>query len=145
MSDILSYGRDREPRWRWWRLAVAAVGIVVALAAAFIWYLPGLRQHGAHTRPGAAGPSPAAQGESGSPAAAPSPLPTEPARMTGQPLPRDTSLWLPLGGHGPAWLSVATGRTEPIRACPRAALAISSSAWEAAGAAQPFPAGDARL
>jgi hypothetical protein len=100
VSDILSYGRGRPPRWRRWRwqLAVAAAGIAVALASAFIWYLPGLRQHGAQTRPGAVGPSPAAQGKPGSPAAAPSPLPTKPARMTGQPLPRDASLRLLLGG-----------------------------------------------
>ncbi|HWN60214.1 MAG TPA: hypothetical protein VNO25_06040 [Streptosporangiaceae bacterium] len=143
MSDILNFGRDREPRWRsrWW-LVVAAAGIAVALTAAFLWPRPGLRQHGAQSRPSAAGSSPAALGELGSPVAAPSPLPSEPARMTGQPLPRDASLSLLLGGQEPAWLSVATGRTEPIRGLPPVAsyqLTAIAGGW----AAQPFPAGDA--
>lgn len=143
MSDILNFGRDREPRWRprWW-LAVAAVGIAVALTAAFIWPRPGLRQHGAQARPSAVGSSPAVLGELGSPAAAPSPLPSEPARMIGQPLPREASLWLLLGGHGPAWLSVATGRTEPIRGLPPAGNGYQLIAIAGGWAAQPFPAGD---
>ena len=143
VSDILSYGRDRGPRWRRWQLAVAVVGIAVALAVAFIWYLPGLRQHGTRTRLGAVGPSPAAQGEPGSPAAAPSPLPTKPARMTGQPLPRDASLRLLLGGHGPAWLSVATGRTEPIRGLPGGGNGYQFIRIAGGWTAQPFPVGDA--
>ena len=142
VSDILSYGRDRGPRWRRWQLAVAVAGIAVALAVAFFWYLPGLRQHGARTRPGAVGSSPAAQGEPGSPAAAPSPLPTKPARMTGQPLPRDATLWLLLGGHGPAWLSVATGRTEPIRGLPGGGNGYQFIRIAGGWAAQPFPVGD---
>ena len=143
MSDILSLGRDREPRWRprWW-LVVAAVGIAVALAAAFLWHRPGPRQHGAQSRPSAVGSSPAVLGEPGSPAATPSPLPSQPARMTGQPLPRDASLSLLLGGQEPAWLSVATGRTVPIRGLPPVAsyqLIAIAGGW----AAQPFPSGDA--
>ena len=143
MSDILGYGRDREPRWRrhWWWLAVAAAGIAVALAAS-IWYLPGLRQHDAQPRPGAAGPSQAAQGEPGSRTAAPSPLPRKPARMTGQPLPRDASLWLLLGGQRPAWLSVATGRTEPVRGLPRWGNGYQLIRIAGGWAAQPFPAAD---
>jgi hypothetical protein len=144
VSDILSYGRDREPRWRRrWQLAVAVVGIAVALAAAFIWYLPGLRQHGARTRPGAVGPSRAAQGEPGSPTAAPSPLPTKPTRMTGQPLPRAAGLWLLLGGHRPAWLWVATGRTEPIRGLPGRGNGYQLIRIAGGWAAQPFPVGNA--
>jgi hypothetical protein len=144
MSDIVSFGRGREPRGRRrWRLAVATVGIAVAVAAAFIWYLPGLRQHGARTRPGAVGPSPAAHGEPGLPAAAPPPLPAKPARMTGQPLPRDASLWLLLGGHRPARLSVPTGRREPIRGLPRRGNGYQFIRIAGGWAAQPFPAGDA--
>jgi hypothetical protein len=145
MSDILSFGRDREPRRRWrrWWLAVAAVGLAVALVAAFLWPRPGLRQHGTQARPSAVGSSPAVLGEAGSPAAAPSPLPSEPARMIGQPLPRDASLWLLLGGHGPAWLSVATGQTEPIRGLPPAGNGYQLIAIAGGWAAQPFPAGDA--
>ena len=63
--------------------------------------------------------------------------------MTGQPLPRDTSLWLPLGGHGPAWLSVATGRTEPIRGLPPNGTSYQLIRLAGGWAAQPFPAGDA--
>lgn len=144
MSDILSFGRDREPRRRWrrWWLAVAAVGLAVALVAAFLWPRPGLQQHGAQSRPSTVGSSPAVLGVPGSPAAAPSPLPSKPARMTGQPLPRDASLWLLLGGQRPAWFSVATGRTVPIRGLSPAGsyqLIAIAGGW----AAQPFPAGHA--
>jgi hypothetical protein len=64
--------------------------------------------------------------------------------MTGQPLPRDASLRLLLGGHGPAWLSVATGRTEPIRGLPPGGgngyqFIRIAGGWTA----QPFPVGDA--
>ena len=142
VSDILSQGRDREPRGRRWQLAAAAAGIAVALAAAFIWYLPSLRQQGAQTMPGAAVPSPAAPGEPGSPAATPSPLPTTPTLMTGQPLPRDAGLWLLLGGHRPAWLSVATGRAEPIRGLPGSDTGYQLIRVAGGWAAQPFPAGD---
>ena len=145
VSDILSFGRDREPRWRWrrWQLAVAAVGIAVALAIIFIWYRPGIRQHDARTRPGTLGPSPAAQAGPGSPTAAPSPLPTKPTRMTGQPLPRAANLWLMLGGQSPAWLSVATGRTEPIRGLPRRGNSYQLIRIAGGWAAQPFPASNA--
>ena len=144
MNDTLSFGKDREPRWRprWW-LVVAAAGIAVALAAAFLWHRPGPQQHGAQSRPSAVGSSPAVLGEPGSPAAAPSPLPSEPARMTGQPLPRDASLSLLLGGQEPAWLSVATGRTVPIRGLPSAANGYQLIAIAGGWAAQPFPVGDA--
>jgi len=145
VSDIISSGGDREPRWRrrWWQLAAVAVGIAVALAAAFVWYLPGLRHHGARTRPGTVGPSAAALGEGGLPTAAPSQLPTRPARMTGQPLSRAASLWVVLGGHGPAWLSVPAGGTEPIRGLPRSGNGYQLFRIAGGWAAQPFPVGDA--
>src|SRR5215470_594541 len=145
MSDILSFGGDREPRWRWrrWQLGIAAVGIAVALATVFIWSLPGLRQHHARTKPGALGPSPAAQAGPGSPTTAPSPLPTKPTRMTGQPLPRAASVWLLLGGHNPAWLFAATGRTEPIRGLPRRGNSYQLIRIAGGWAAQPFPVSNA--
>ena len=143
VSDILSQGSDREPRRRRrWQLVAVAAGIAAALTAIFVWYLPSLRQHGARPRPGAVGPSPAVQGEPGSPTATPSPLPSKPARMTGQPLPRDASLTLVLGGgQRPAWLSVATGRTEPIRGLPRSGNGYQLIRIAGGWTAQPFPAG----
>ena len=145
VSDIISSGRGREPRWRWrkWQLAAAAVGIAVAVGAAFIWYLPGVRHHGARTRPGAVGPSPTALGARGSPTAAPSPLLTRPARMTGRPLVRAASLRLLLGGQEPAWLSVPAGRTEPIRGLPQSGNGYQFFRIAGGWAAQPFPAGGA--
>jgi len=62
--------------------------------------------------------------------------------MTGQPLPCDASLWLLLGGHRPAWLSVATGRTEPIRELPRSGNGYQLIRVAGGWAALPFPAGD---
>ncbi len=63
--------------------------------------------------------------------------------MTGRPLLRDASLWLPLGGHSPAWLSVATGRTEPIRGLPRRGHGYQLIRIAGGWAAQPFPSGNA--
>jgi len=63
--------------------------------------------------------------------------------MTGQPLPRDASLWLLLGGHRPAWLSVATGRTEPIRGLPRRGNGYQLIRIAGGWAALPFPGGNA--
>jgi hypothetical protein len=63
--------------------------------------------------------------------------------MAGRPLPRGTRLWLPLGGHRPAWLSVATGQTEPIRGLPRRGNGYQLIRIAGGWAAQPFPAGNA--
>lgn len=120
VSDIISYGRDREPRrprWpRWGRLAAIAACVSAALAAAFLWYVPGSRNHGGQARPGALATGLAIQG-TGS-AAVPDPLNTKPALMTGRPLPRTSGLRLLLGGVAPAWLQVPSGRTEPIAGLP---------------------------
>jgi hypothetical protein len=62
--------------------------------------------------------------------------------MTGQPLPRDASMWLLLGGGGPAWLSVATGRTEPIRGLPPSGNGYQLIRVAGGWAALPFPPGD---
>ena len=120
VSDIISYGRDREPRWprwpRWGRLTVIAACVSAVLAAAFLWYVPGSRHHGGQARPGALASGLAIAG-TGS-AAVPDPLNTKPALMTGRPLPRTSSLRLLLGGQAPAWLLVPSGRTEPIAGLP---------------------------
>lgn len=57
--------------------------------------------------------------------------------MVGGPLPRGTTVWLPLGGDRPAWLSVATGQAEPIRGLPGNSYQLIRIAggW----AALPFP------
>lgn len=142
VSDIISYGRDREPRWRWRRqLAVAVACVAVVLVAAFIWYLPGLHQHGGQARPGALGSSPATQGDGLN--AGPDPLPTRPALMTGQPLPRAVGLRLLLGGQSPAWLLVPSGRTEPIRGLPGRDIGYQLLRIAGGWAAQQFPLGTA--
>jgi hypothetical protein len=65
--------------------------------------------------------------------------PRNPARMTGRPLPRNAGLRLALGGQRPAWLWIATGRTEAIRGLPRRdngyQLIRAAGGW----AALPFP------
>lgn len=142
MSDILDYGRDREPRWRRWRLAGAVIGVAAAIAA-FVWYLPGVRQHSAQPRPSAASPSRTAREGPGSLAAAPSALSTEPALMTGQSLPRDAGLWLMLGGQNPAWLSVPAGQTEPIHGLPTPGKSYELIRIAGGWAARPFPANQA--
>lgn len=63
--------------------------------------------------------------------------------MAGRALPRGTTVWLPLGGHRPAWLSVATGRTEPIRGLPRYGNGYQLIRLAGGWAAQPFPVGNA--
>jgi len=141
VSDIISYGKDRGPRWRSRRLAVVAGCVTVALAAAFIWYLPGLHHHGGQARPGALGPSPAAQGDGLN--TGPGPLPTRPPLMTGQPLPHAASLRLLLGGQSPAWLLVPSGRTEPIRGLPGRDIGYQFVRIAGGWAAQQFPPGTA--
>jgi hypothetical protein len=59
--------------------------------------------------------------------------------MSGQPLPGDVSLSLLLGGHGPAWLRLATGRTEPIRGLPYSSSGYQFTRIAGGWAAQPFP------
>lgn len=137
MSDILSYGRDRPPRWpRRRKLAAVTVGLAVSVSAVIVswsaWHAP-------HTRPYATGASPTAPAGAGSPAAGPSALPTRPGRMTGQPLAADAGLRLLLGGTGPAWLSVATGQAQTVRGL--AGRPYQFVRIDGGWAAEPFPAG----
>jgi len=138
VNDTISYGRDREPRWpRCRKLAVVGACVTAGLAAAFIWHL-GAGRHGGQPRPGALGPGATAQGD-GSAAAAPSPLPTTPPLMTGQPLPPAAGLRLLLGGQRPAWLMVSSGRAEPIRGLPGHGNSYQLVRIAGGWAAQPFP------
>ena len=98
-------------------MAVVA-GVVAVLVAVFIWYLPGVHQSGARPGPSAAGRRPVTPGQPAPPIAQPSPPPAKPAQMTGRPLPRGAGLRMPIGGFQPAWLSVATGRIDPVRGLP---------------------------
>jgi hypothetical protein len=116
---------------------------VIALAAVLIWYLPRLHHAGARPGPSAAGASPATPGPPASPLAQPSPPPVKPAQMTGQQLPRNAGLSVPTGGFQPAWLSVATGRVDPVGGLP--ANGNSYQLFRVAGgwAVQPFPPANA--
>ena len=104
VRDILSQGGDRAPGPRRGRLAVAAV-LAVLLAVVVVLHLPRYRPSAA-PRPRAASASPPAG-------------PAEPDGIIGHNLPWDASLRLPVTGQQPAWLSPATGRTQPIGGLPR--------------------------
>jgi hypothetical protein len=139
VDDIISSGRDREPRWRpGRRLTVVAACAAAALAAAVIWYVPGVRHPGGQTRPEAGATGLATQDDGSD--AGPDPLPARPALMTGQPLPGGASLQLLLGGLAPAWLLIPSQRTEPIRGLPGRGSSdqffpVAGGGWTA----QPFP------
>ena len=128
MSNTTEFGGwPRPPRWAW---AIAAVAAVAALAGVVV----------ARTGPHRATPTSAIR----SPAAGPSHgdlrmPPRRPARMAGQPLPRAAGLRLMLGGHEPAWLWVATGKTEPIRGLPRVDNGYQLIRVATGWAALPFP------
>jgi hypothetical protein len=115
MEDILSQGDDRGPsRWPR-RLAVIGVPILVVVLG-IAGYL-NLARH-PHS-PAAVHPAPAVT--SAAPVsvnlAAPG-LPAEPDGIGGSTLPWAGSLRLPVAGAQPAWLSPATGRSEPIGSLP---------------------------
>jgi hypothetical protein len=122
-------------------MTVAATSVIVVLGAALIWYLPGSRQHGAPAGAGAAGSGTVAVGDGS--ATEPDPLPTRPALMTGQPLPRAASVRLLLGGEQPAWLQVPSGRTEPIRGLPGHGSAYQFLPIAGGWIAEPFAPGNA--
>ena len=127
MSNTTEFGGwPRPPAWVW---AIAAVATVAVLAGVIV------ARTGPHrATPTSAVTSPAAV--SGNGAFRP---PHKPARMAGQPLPREAGVRLMLGGMRPAWLWPSTGKTEPIRGLPRRGngyqLIRVASGW----AALPFP------
>jgi hypothetical protein len=144
VDDIISYGKDREPRWaRWWqrwrRLVVVAGCVIVALAAVSIWYLPNSRHHGGQASPATLRPSPAVQANDSD--AGPDPLPITPALMTGQPLPPSASLRLLLGGQSPAWLLLPSGEKEQIGDLPARGNGYQLFAIAGGWIAQQFPPG----
>jgi hypothetical protein len=106
VSDTVEFGGwPRPPRWVWVIAGVAAVALLVGLVVA---------RTGRHrAAPASAVTSPATPGNGGLQ------MLRKPARMAGRPVPRDAGLRLVLGGRRPAWLWVATGKTEPIGGLPR--------------------------
>src|ERR1700733_1807370 len=102
MEDILSQGRDREPR-RWPR-RLAAIGAVSVVAVASIVYLSlGHRPH----FPAATPPTPVTTSAV-----------AEPDGIAGPALPWAGGLRLPVAGTQPTWFSPATGGSAPIGSLP---------------------------
>ena len=132
MSETVEFGGwPRPPRWVWVIAGVAAVAVLAGVIVAHTGSRP--------AAPISAATSPAAPGNGGrQPAGLPAP-PRNPARMTGRPLPHDTGLRLALGGRRPAWLWVATGRTEPIGGLPRRDNGYQLIRVTGGWAAMPFP------
>jgi hypothetical protein len=125
VSDTVEFGGwPRPPRWVWAIAGVAAVAVLVGLVVA---------RTGPHRAAPASAVSPAALGNGGLQ------MPRTPARMVGRPVPRDAGLRLVLGGRRPAWLWVATGRTEPIRGLPRRDSGYQLIRVADGWAALPFP------
>jgi len=120
-------GWPRPPRWVWALAAVATVAVLAGVVVA---------RTGLHRATPASGVTSPATAAGNDGIRMPS---SKPARMAGQPLPREAGLRLMLGGQRPAWLWVTTGKTEPIRGLPRRdhgyQLIRVTSGW----AALPFP------
>jgi hypothetical protein len=126
VSDTVEFGGwPRPPRWVWVIVGVAAVALLVGLVVA---------RTGRHrAAPASAVTSPATPGNGGLQ------MLRKPARMAGRPVPRDAGLRLVLGGRRPAWLWVATGKTEPIRGLPRRDSGYQLIRVADGWAALPFP------
>jgi hypothetical protein len=142
VTDILSQGKDRDPRGGRWHLIVAAIG-VAAVVALLIVHLAGQSRATGRPAKTATGASPAPVGSPGSAPAAFRMPPDRPAMMTGRPLAQGTTIMLPLGGHRPAWFSVGTGRTEPILGLPPRGNGYQLIRIAGGWAAQPFPVDNA--
>jgi hypothetical protein len=114
MPDILSQGRDRDPRPWPRRLAVAGALVLAAVLATL--YVTGHGRSPAHT----ASATPTAPAPLGTPAPA-SGAGDGPDGVTGPTLPWGSGVALPLSGDEPSWLWPASGRTRPIGGLPAAA------------------------
>ena len=128
MSNTTEFGGwPRPPSWVWAIAAVATVAVLVGVIVARTG------RHGA--TPTSAVTSPAAAAGNGGLRMPP----RKPARMAGQPLPREAGVRLMLGGRRPAWLWAATGRTDPIRGLPRRGNGYQLIRVAGGWAALPFP------
>jgi hypothetical protein len=111
MPDILSQGRDRDPRP--WPRRLVAVGAVVLAAALITLYATGHARSPAHTASATpSAPAPLATGALASGAG------DAPDGVTGPTLRWGSTVALPLSGDEPSWLWPATGRTRPIGGLP---------------------------
>ena len=128
MSNTTEFGGwPRPPAWVW---AIAAVATVAVLAGVIV------ARTGPHrATPTSAVTSPAAAAGNGGLRMPP----RKPARMVGQPLPREAGVRLMLGGRRPAWLWAASGKTEPIRGLPRHGNGYQLISVAGGWAALPFP------
>jgi len=127
VSDTVEFGGwPRPPRWVW---AIAGVAAVAVLAGVVVTHAGPQR-----AAPTSAVTGPAAPGNGGLRMP-----PHKPARMVGRPLPRGAGLRLVVGGQRPAWLWVATGRTEPIGGLPRRDNGYQLIRIAGGWAALPFP------
>jgi hypothetical protein len=114
MPDILSQGggdREHSP----WPRRLAAIAVLAVVAAVIVTHLPRHRQ--AH---------PAQAVGTGNPVSSSGPswtgLADGPNGITGQTLPWDRSIRLPVAGEQPVWFSPGTGRLTPIGGLPRSML-----------------------
>ena len=106
MDDILSQGGDRDPSP--WPRRLALIGALVLAAVASVVYA----SLAAPPASPEASPSPASSGR------AAAGLSAEPDGIGGPTVAWDGSLRLPVTGTQPAWLSPATGHSEPIGGLP---------------------------
>jgi len=132
MRDILGQGGERAARPWAWRLVVAAAVVLVA-AVVLIEHLPGHP-----SRPARPGPARAAAGPA--PGSAESVPADEPDGISGQTLPWDASVRLPVTGRRPVWFWPATGRTRPIGGLPDDASGYLFIRVPGGWAVQPDPA-----
>src|SRR6266702_2856387 len=115
MPDILSQGGDREPK-RWPR-RLAAIAVLVLVAVVVVDHLPRHRNAPAQPR---------RTSGAGNPVSSSGPswtgLADGPNGITGQTLPWDGSIRLPVTGEQPVWYWPGTGRMTSIGGLPHAML-----------------------
>jgi hypothetical protein len=91
---------------------VIPVAVLALVTVLIVEHLP-------HHRPGPARPRSAPASQAALPLVPLSLHPRQPGGVSGLAMSRDHRLRLPLAGPQPAWLSVATGREQPIGGLPR--------------------------
>jgi len=105
MPDILGQGQERQPSP--WLRRLAAIAALLLVAGVIVAHLP---RHAHATRAAAPRRPPASLPATG--------VAAVPDGVTGQTLPWDSSVRLPVAGPRPAWFWPATGRREAIGGLP---------------------------